>query len=56
MERELSRLCGLAIALTGIVFSGIWVAIAVQAVRAAFLPEDPDHPFLRPRSPKSSDP
>lgn len=40
MVRILSQFSALLIALTGIVFSGIWVAIAVQAVRAAFTPED----------------
>lgn len=47
MVRTLSQVCALLIALTGIVFSGIWVAIAVQAVRAAFTPENDSepHPF-----------
>ncbi len=53
ITRELSRVCALIIALTGIVFSGIWVAIAVQAVRAAFnVQADPDSSF----DPESSGP
>jgi len=44
MERELSRLCALAIALAGIIFSGIWVAIAVQTVRVVFHVQEDSHP------------
>ncbi len=53
MERELSRLCALLIALTGIVFSGIWVAAAVQALRIAFRLDEVPHVDLHPGSSES---
>lgn len=37
-SQPLSRLFALAIGLAGIIFSGIWVAAAVAAVRSAVLP------------------
>jgi voltage-gated potassium channel Kch len=50
-EAPLARICSLLIALTGIVLSGIWVAIAVQSVRAAFIPGAQNLP--NPPSPPS---
>jgi len=37
----LGRLCAMAIALTGMVFSGVWVAVAVNSVKMSFRKETP---------------
>lgn len=39
-DHPLSRLCALVIGLVGIVFSGIWVGMAVEAARQTLRPPD----------------
>lgn len=45
--RPLARLCGLLIALIGMIFSGIWVAVAVQAVRMSFSSDPQTNAFFQ---------
>jgi len=48
----LGRLCAMGIALTGMVFTGVWVAVAVNAVKLSFAnPSGPEGPEANPPSP-----